>query len=65
VKIFLMQTKDRVVNNRYKIHRVNKLKKSLYKNDLHDNARPGLEGSPDNKVFPDDLLDEILSKWLG
>jgi len=60
-----MQTKDRMIKSRYKIHKVTKLKKSINRNDLHDNEQTRLEGPPDNRVFPDDLLDEILSKWLG
>jgi hypothetical protein len=60
-----MQTKDRLFNSRYKIHKVNNLKKSIHKNDLQGNARPRLERPLLSKVFPDDFLDEILSKWLG
>jgi hypothetical protein len=53
-----------VVKSRNKIHKEFRSEKPGRKKGLYQKKQTGFKESRSDQVFPDDLLDELLSKWL-
>jgi hypothetical protein len=60
-----MQRKGKVAKSRIKSKKNTRSEKTIYKKiPLKDNPK-GLKGPAAVSISPEDLLDEILSKWQG
>jgi hypothetical protein len=60
-----MQTKEKVAKSRIKYKKSTRTEKTIYKKIHPKDKQKGLKGPAAVPISPEDLLDEILSKWLG